>query len=122
MPAAVRFEIFPADLEVTARFYTEVLGFSIHRDERSSEVAYMAMDRDGIELGASASPMTSSCTSRRPPIGVELVLEVDDLMAERDHVARAGWPVIEELTDRPWGYAIFASSTPTATTWRITSP
>lgn len=74
MSAAVRFEIFPADLDVTARFYTEVLGFGIHRDERASELAYMAMGRDGIKLGAlAASPGISSYTAHlarptaRPP-------------------------------------------------------
>ncbi len=31
------------------------------------------------------------------------MLEVDDVAGERDRVAAAGWPVKEDLTDRPWG-------------------
>ena len=110
-----------ADLDVTARFYAEVLGFNIRRDERASEVAYMTMERDGIKLGALARPSISPQTSRRPPIGVELVLEVDDLMAERDRVAKAGWRVTEELTDRPWGLRDFRLVDPDGYYWRITS-
>ncbi len=44
---------------------------------------------------------------RRPPTGVELVLEVDDVVAERDRVVAAGWPLLEGLQDRPWRLSDF---------------
>ena len=39
--------------------------------------------------------------------GVGLVLEVDDVVAERDRVTAAGWPLAEDLQDRPWGLKDF---------------
>jgi uncharacterized glyoxalase superfamily protein PhnB len=38
---------------------------------------------------------------------VELVLEVDDVVAERDQITAAGWPITEDLRDRPWGLRDF---------------
>jgi lactoylglutathione lyase len=35
------------------------------------------------------------------------VLEVDDIAAERDRVVAAGWPLEEDLQDRPWGLTDF---------------
>jgi hypothetical protein len=52
---------------------------------------------------------------RRPPTGLELVLEVDDLDAERGQVAEVGWPVLDEVTRRPWGCGTSGCWTPTDT-------
>jgi hypothetical protein len=38
---------------------------------------------------------------------VDLVLEVDDVVAERDLVVAAGWPLEQDLQDRPWGLTDF---------------
>jgi uncharacterized glyoxalase superfamily protein PhnB len=54
-------------------------------------------------------------------VGVELVLEVDDLRAERARVAEAGWPVVEEITERPWGLADFRLLDPDGYYWRVTT-
>jgi lactoylglutathione lyase len=35
------------------------------------------------------------------------VLEVDDVAAERDLVVAAGWPLEQDLADRPWGLTDF---------------
>jgi hypothetical protein len=51
---------------------------------------------------------------------VELVLEVDDVMAERDRVITAGWPLAEDLQDRPWGLTDFRLLDPAGYYLRIT--
>jgi lactoylglutathione lyase len=56
----------------------------------------------------------------RPVTGVELVLEVDDLGQEHARVTSAGWPLAEELADRPWGLRDFRLLDPSGYYWRIT--
>ena len=119
--ASLRCEIFPADLEATVHFYLEVLGFCLVRDERTAENAYIAVERGHARLGAAARPEVDDREMRRPPLGVELVLEVDDVDGERTRVAAANWPVTEELMIRPWGLRDFRLLDPSGYYWRITS-
>lgn len=52
MAASLRIEIFPADLDATVLFYRSALNFSLNRDERGAEVPYVALQRDGVRIGA----------------------------------------------------------------------
>jgi hypothetical protein len=69
-----------------------------------------------VRLGAAARPEVGDREMRRPPLGVELVLEVDDVDGERRRVAAANWPVTEELMIRPKGLRDFRCLTRVATT------
>ncbi len=117
----LRIELFPADLDATVAFYTAVLGFTLERDERSAEPGYVALVRGETRIGAAARPPVPDEEARRPPTGIEVVLEVDDLAAERERVRRAGWPVVEDVTDRPWGLTDFRVLDPAGHYLRITS-
>ena len=121
MAATLRCEIFPADLEATAAFYVDVLAFEIVRDERAAAGPYLALRRGDVQLGAARRPAVSEREQRRPPVGVELVLEVEDLEADRARVAAAGWPVAEEITPRPWGLRDFRLLDPDGYYWRVTT-
>jgi uncharacterized glyoxalase superfamily protein PhnB len=57
---------------------------------------------------------------RRPPVGVELVVEVEDLDDALARVQAAEWPIDEELTTRPWGLRDFRLLDPSGYYWRIT--
>lgn len=118
---ALRCELFPDDLDAALAFYVEVLRFRVSRDERTGEHPYLALERGAVRLGLAARPAPAEVGQRRPPVGVELVLEVDDLPAERARVAAARWPVVEDLTDRPWGLSDFRLLDPHGYYWRITS-
>lgn len=120
--ARLRCEIFPADLDVTVAFYVGVLAFQMVRDERRSIAPYVALHRGAVALGAAARPPILDQGSRRPPVGVELVLEVDDLDVDRARVDAAGWPVTEDITERPWGLRDFRLLDPDGYYWRITTP
>ena len=120
MTMTLRFEIFPDDLGPTADFYTRVLGFRLVRDERDAETAYLALERDQVRIGAAARPVTADRNRRRPPTGVELVLEVDDVQAELDRVHRSGWPLEEDIVLRPWGLRDFRILDPSGYYLRIT--
>jgi lactoylglutathione lyase len=120
MGMTLRYEIFPQDLDAIADFYARVLGFSITNDQRGEPEAYVALRRGGVHVGAVRREGPAVPAERRPPIGVELVLEVDDVTAERDRVVAAGWPLEEDLKDRPWGLTDFRLLDPAGYYLRIT--
>jgi lactoylglutathione lyase len=117
--ARLRCEIFPSDLDATLDFYQRVLGFQVTRDERNHPSPYLALARDGIEIGASAGPLVDQA-QRRPPIGVELVIEVDDLDGWFTRVIRTEWPVEAAIELRPWGLGDFRITDPSGYYLRIT--
>jgi len=116
----LRFEIFPDDLDVIADFYTRVLGFRLTADRRSEADAYVSLQRGSVRIGAARRAVPDARAARLPPAGVELVLEVDDVAAERDRVVAAGWPLEEGLQDRPWGLTDFRILDPAGHYLRIT--
>lgn len=116
----LRCEIFPADLDAAAEFYTDVLGFELERDERGTADPYLAFRRGRVRLGAARRSDPVPRAWRRPPVGIELVLEVDDLEAARDRVRSRGWPLEEDLVERPWGLRDFRLLDPDGYYWRVT--
>jgi lactoylglutathione lyase len=121
MEMTLRFEIFPDDLDATVDFYTRVLRFRIVKDERDDTSPYVSLTRGNVHVGALGTALTGDArAARRPPAGVELVLEVDDVAGERDHVVAAGWPLSEDLQDRSWGLTDFRILDPAGYYLRIT--
>ena len=120
MVAELRCELFPADLDEAVTFYVRVLAFQVARDERGSPEAYVALHRDEVRLGLARRPDVPDRGGRRPPVGVELVLEVDDVHVERDRVLSADWPLAEDVTTRPWGLTDFRLLDPVGYYWRVT--
>ena len=103
MPMTAVFELFPDDLDEMADFYERVLRFTVTDDRRRAELPYLGMARDGVRLGAATVLGPGDRRHRLPPTGVEIVLEVDDLQAERDRVLQAGWPLAQDIALQPWG-------------------
>jgi len=120
MDMTMRFEIFPADLDAVVDFYTRVLRFGVTKDERDDPEPYVALQRGWVQVGALGRTAPVAPADRRPPTGVELVLEVDDVAAERDRVMAAGWPLEEDLQLRPWGLTDFRILDPAGYYLRIT--
>ncbi|MGH3499929.1 MAG: VOC family protein [Nocardioidaceae bacterium] len=120
MPMTLRFEIFPSDLDATADFYTRVLGFHVVSDRRGEASPYLALERDGVRVGAAARADQVDRRHRQPPVGVEIVLEVDDLPPELDRVRSTGWPLAADLQERPWGLRDFRILDPNGYYLRIT--
>lgn len=121
MTERLRFEIFPADLARTADFYVRVLRFELLRDERDAAAPYIYLGRGEVRIGAVRHPGVIADNARRPPIGVELVLEVDDLERERELILAAGWSLTDDITRRPWGLRDFRLLDPDGHYWRITT-
>ena len=122
MPASVRFEIFPVDLEKCISFYTDVLRFTLL--QRKDGYAYLR--RDSIFIGADQSNFDvgdlqrANRSSRKPPTGVEIVIEVDDIEAEREWVIGKGWRLDADIKLQDWGLRDFRVMDPDGFYLRIT--
>jgi lactoylglutathione lyase len=119
MEMTLRFEIFPSDLDAAVDFYVRVLGFVVE-DRRDDPEAYASLRRGDVRMGALRREALDVRAAPRPPLGVELVLEVDDVGAERERVVAAGWPLDDDLRRRPWGLTDFRILDPDGYYLRIT--
>lgn len=99
MPASLRMELFPKTMDACVEFYTTVLRFKVLKHEGT--YAYLQRDRIFIGAVAGVPPHVPGKSvdegSRRPPCGVEIVMEVDDVDEERNFVLeRLGEGCLEE--------------------------
>lgn len=122
MPASLRIELFPSSLEKFIDFYSNVLRFTLikHVDD------YAYLQRDNIFIGAietiSDENLQQKGSYRQPRKGVEIVLEVDQLENERDHIVEKGWKLDEDIHMQPWGLQDFRLIDPDGYYLRITTP
>jgi predicted enzyme related to lactoylglutathione lyase len=103
MPASLRIELFPSDMQRFIDFYTRVMRFTLLQDEGT----YAYLQRDAIFIGAVAGVpphvpgKAVDAQHRKPPCGVEIVIEVDDVREEREWVVRElGGALEEDLVER----------------------
>lgn len=116
----LRLELFTDDLERLVDFYTTVMGFAPVRNEPQN--GYAVLVRGAVELGILVwSADGDQSAARRPPVGAEIVIEVDDIKAERNAVVAAGGRLEEDLVTRPWGLRDFRLVDPDGYYLRITN-
>lgn len=102
----LRLELFVKSVPESKDFYTRVLAF----DEMSYQPEGYSVFRQGDTLIALQAqeqlpdehPL-KPINHERVGLGIEIVLEVDDLAAMYTHVLKTGWPISEHLAQRPWG-------------------
>jgi predicted enzyme related to lactoylglutathione lyase len=120
----LRIELFVDDVERSVAFYEDVLGFM----KQGGDAAYATLRRGdaliGIGTAAHLPPAhyfdRASFESRRG-IGVEIVIEVDDVGALFEHVQQSGYQILTPLGQRPWGLRDFRVADPDGYYLRITS-
>jgi lactoylglutathione lyase len=117
----LRVELFPDDLDRFVDFYVRVLRFELVDDRRADASPYVEVRRGGARIGAVPAWQGVDATARAVPQGVELVLVVEDLVAERDQVVAAGWPLASDVTRQPWGLEDFRLFDPDGHYLRFTS-
>jgi catechol 2,3-dioxygenase-like lactoylglutathione lyase family enzyme len=121
-------ELFVDDLDTSAAFYTDLLGFRTER--RTAE--YVSVRRGTVVLGlgpvaklpahGSGAGFTRDRLARGKGAGVEIVLELDaiaELSALHDR-CQAGGVVVEPLQHRPWGLQDFRLVDPDGYYLRVT--
>ena len=120
----LRLELFAEDIARSIDFYTRVLGFAVLRQDASGYTAlangetHLGINR---RVGLPADYPVQTAAGERVGKGVEIVLAVDDVGAERDRVRATGWPFSSDLAPRPWGASDFRLVDPDGYYLRITS-
>jgi lactoylglutathione lyase len=125
--ALLRLELFVGDLARSLGFYEQALGFEEQTAAgrpRSRDYVQIASGRVRIGLCPVTSLPASHYFARttpgsRPGIGVEIVLEVDDLLGYERRARLAG-AVFEPLRERPWGRRDFRLVDPDGYYIRVT--
>jgi lactoylglutathione lyase len=124
--AVLRLELFVEDMAASIDFYTQVLAFEVVRHEPDDYTSLSwgnavlgigpvaKLPEDGGYFGRDIS---SYCRG----LGVEIVLEVDDVDEWHTRVGASGHPILESLHDRPWGLRDFRIADPDSYYLRITS-
>ena len=90
---ASRVLLRPTDYEHSVAFYGSVLGLAVFREWSTGTVFFLGGGY--LELSRSAGPVTDDKLS--------LWLQVRDVDAEHDRLARLGVEVVEPPVDQPWG-------------------
>jgi lactoylglutathione lyase len=122
----LRLELFVKDMGESISFYRTVLGFEVVREERGD---YASLRLGDIMLGIgpiaklpeTGGYFTQSIASQRRGLGVEIVMEVDDLSTAHRRVLDSGHPVFEPQQQRPWGLRDFRIVDPDGYYLRVTS-
>ena len=123
---SVRLELFVQDLDRTIAFYTSVLRFAVQR--REDHYASLLSGSFYLGLGLlddlaanNRHYFTGAKLSRDRGVGVEIVLEVDDVQAAFKHVQASGHPIESLLQVQNWGLTDFRIADPDGYYLRITS-
>ena len=124
--AGLRLELFASDMEASIDFYTRVLAFELARHEPGD---YASLRLGDVLLGVgpvAKLPEEGGYFGReiatlRRGLGVEIVIEVDDVDGCQERVASSSHPILEPLRDRPWGLRDFRISDPDGYYLRVTS-
>lgn len=122
----VRLELFVEDMRTAIGFYTGVLCFEVERHEPGE---YASLRSGEVVLGIGPISKLSEeggyfgreIASLRRGLGVEIVLEVDDIDEWHRCVSGSGYAVFEPLRERPWGLRDFRIVDPDGYYLRLTS-
>ena len=120
---SLRLELFVTDLEASLHFYTRVLKFTA--GERSPD-GYLPLRNGEARLALNQrSTLTAThplhySDEQSPGLGVEIVLEVEDLTALYAHVQAQAWPIASPLQRQAWGQVDFRLVDPDGYYLRLT--
>ncbi|WP_293399783.1 VOC family protein [Phenylobacterium sp.] len=120
---ALRAELFVGDVGRSVAFYRDVLGFDVLREAPGG---YVSIGRRGAVLGLSAASQLPADHPVRPEpghrvgLGVELVIEVEDVAASHARAVASRQPGISGLVEQPWGLTDFRVLDPDGFYVRVT--
>lgn len=119
-----RFELFVIDPQKSMDFYINVLGFQkIHKGNNEFMV-----QRDAVIIGFgyiqnldSTHYFRPEITTQRKGLGLEIVLEVDDVVREYTRIKERSYPIFKDIQKQTWGLTDFRVVDPDGYYLRITS-
>lgn len=120
----LRLELFVADVTASVAFYRDVLGFTVEAESpgyvpmRLGDVRIAIGAQSGLPPGHHFGP---EALGRQKGVGVEIVLEVDDVQESHQRAIESGYPLSKSLTLQPWGLTDFRVVDPDGYYVRVTS-
>ena len=102
----LRLELFVTSVPESKDFYARVLGFDVVDYQPDG---YSVLRKGDIQIALQAQSQLPDdhplkpIGNERAGLGIEIVLEVDDLEAAYAQVLDTGWPLAATLAERPWG-------------------
>ncbi|RKL64699.1 glyoxalase/bleomycin resistance/extradiol dioxygenase family protein [Salipaludibacillus neizhouensis] len=121
----LRLELFVESIEKSVEFYSNVLEFNVPKETKEN---YRPVRKGDVVLGLGEMknltdhhPLKISGSGQQIGLGVEIVLEVEDVNDVYTKVVAKGYPIQTELTKRPWGMVDFRIIDPDGYYLRITS-
>jgi catechol 2,3-dioxygenase-like lactoylglutathione lyase family enzyme len=118
-------ELFVSDVERSIGYYA-ALGFRVRR--RWGDWAQLVRDESLLTLQGDAHGLvgphyfTPHLAHRPRGIGVEVVIEVEDVDALWSNAEAQGIPIVKPLQERPWNARDFRVADPDGYFIRFTSP
>lgn len=119
----LRLELFVQSVSASKDFYTRVLRFDVVHDQPDG---YSVFRRGDVQIALQAQSQLPDDHPLKPHddervgVGVEIVIEVDDLDALYAHVLAEKWRIADHLAVRPWGSRDFRVIDPDGYYLRIT--
>ncbi len=119
----LRLELFVKSVYESMDFYTRVLGFETvdyqpngYSVFRKGAVVISLQDQSSLSTNHPLKPY-----NRPLGLGIEIVLEVNDIEVAYKQVQQAQWHITDPLALRPWGLQDFRIFDPNGFYIRITS-
>lgn len=119
----IRLELFVKSVPESKDFYARVLGFDVINYQPNG---YSVFRKGAMQISLEAQANLPNdhpikpMAGERAGLGIEIVLEVDDLDAMYDHFLNQNWPLSNALEERPWGRRDFRVLDPDGYYIRIT--
>lgn len=126
MGMTLRFELFTKDTKRSVYFWTNVLEFKEVRTDIEGD--YHQVVKDDVHIGIGSAQKLREGHHFRPEViterkglGVEIVLEVDDIEKLYNRIRSKGYPIERPLGKREWGLLDFRIIDPDGYYLRLTS-
>ncbi|WP_249598956.1 VOC family protein [Peribacillus frigoritolerans] len=121
----LRLELFVESIEKSVGFYRDILEFNAPKEIIHT---YVPVKKGSVTLGLGEMkslpknhPLKVSNNSQQTGLGVEIVLEVEDINGIYNKVVEKGYSIQTKLTKRSWGLEDFRLIDPDGYYLRITS-
>ncbi|MFJ8071995.1 VOC family protein [Peribacillus sp. NPDC096447] len=121
----LRLELFVESIEKSVGFYRDILEFNAPKEIIHT---YVPVKKGSVTLGLGEMkslpenhPLKVSNNSQQTGLGVEIVLEVEDINDIYNKVVEKGYSIQTKLTKRSWGLEDFRLIDPDGYYLRVTS-
>lgn len=121
----LRVELFVESMENSIEFYRDVLEFNV---PEKADKEYVPVKKGDVLLGLGGMkslpdhhPLKVKNDNQKNGLGIEIVLEVEEIHAFYKKIVSKGYPIETELAKKPWGLEDFRLLDPDGYYFRITS-